>query len=184
MALLSKFLYEFEGNNTYISQENTALVGLLIKYSSTQGCILLTYLSVISSKFIQKFAQKCQYFTLIDQSVPLYNFYITFYLRTNQLWVHQKTLNYLLPPRFSEIPPALIMKCHHRSLAINQETDNFQSETEEKKRFILIFLSRINLNIEDSMRFIVSSTDYGRAMKPFFMGLCRQFDQIILGHLV
>ena len=39
-----------------------------------QGCILLTYLSVISSKFIQKFAQKCQYFTLIDQSVPLYNF--------------------------------------------------------------------------------------------------------------
>ena len=51
----------------------------------TQGCILLTYLSVISSKFIQKFAQKCQYFTLIDQSVPLYNFYITFYLRTNHL---------------------------------------------------------------------------------------------------
>ena len=49
-----------------------------------QGCILLTYLSVISSKFIQKFAQKCQYFTLIDQSVPLDNFYITFYLRTNQ----------------------------------------------------------------------------------------------------
>ena len=39
--------------------------------SSDQGCILLTSLSVISSKFIQKFAQKCQYFTLIDQSVPL-----------------------------------------------------------------------------------------------------------------
>ena len=57
-----------------------------IKYQ--QGCILLTYLSVISSKFIQKFAQKCQYFTLIDQSVPLYNFYITFYLRTNQLCFH------------------------------------------------------------------------------------------------
>ena len=53
----------------------------------TQGCIFLTCLSVISSKFIQKFAQKCQYFTLIDQSVPLYNFYITFYLRTNQLWL-------------------------------------------------------------------------------------------------
>ena len=44
------------------------------------------YLSVISSKFIQKIAQKCQYFTLIDQSVPLDNFYITFYLRTNQLY--------------------------------------------------------------------------------------------------
>ena len=54
----------------------------------SQGCILLTYLSVIFSKFIQKFAQKCQYFTLIDQSVPLYNFYITFYLRTNQLCLY------------------------------------------------------------------------------------------------
>ena len=32
------------------------------------------------------FPQKCQYFTLIDQSVPLDNFYITFYLRTNQLY--------------------------------------------------------------------------------------------------
>ena len=36
---------------------------------SDQGCILLTSLSVISSKFIQKFAQKCHYFTLIEQSV-------------------------------------------------------------------------------------------------------------------
>ena len=44
-------------------------------------------LSVISSKFIQKFAQKCQYFTLIDQSVPLDNFYLTFHLRTNQFCV-------------------------------------------------------------------------------------------------
>ena len=57
---------------------------------SKQGCILLTYLSVIFSKFIQKFAQKCQYFTLIDQSVPLYNFYITFYLRTNHHWMKLK----------------------------------------------------------------------------------------------
>ena len=52
-----------------------------------QGCILLTYLSVTSSKVVQKFDQKCQYFTLIDQSVPLDNFYITFYLRTNQLCI-------------------------------------------------------------------------------------------------
>ena len=54
------------------------------KFESMQGCILLTYLSVIFSKTVQKFAQKCQYLTLIDQSVPLDNFYITFYLRTNQ----------------------------------------------------------------------------------------------------
>ena len=40
----------------------------------------IRYLSVISSKFIQKFAQKCQYFTLIYQSVPLDNFYITLYV--------------------------------------------------------------------------------------------------------
>ena len=67
-------------------------VSILMQFSwhYVQGCILLTSLSVISSKFIQKFAQKCQYFTLIDQSVPLDNFYITFYLRTNQLWGHYR----------------------------------------------------------------------------------------------
>ena len=36
-----------------------------------QCCILLNYIIVISSKFINKFAQKWQYFTLMDQSVPL-----------------------------------------------------------------------------------------------------------------
>ena len=100
-----------------------------------------------------------------------------------------KNIVLLFSPRFLYFLTALIMKCHHRSLAINQETDNFQSETEEKKGFILIFLSRIKFNIEDSMRFIVSSTDYGRPMQPFFikiphfLGLGRQFGQIILGHL-
>ena len=43
-----------------------------------QGCILL---SVISSKFIQKFALKCQYFTLMDQSVPPDNFHVTCLLK-------------------------------------------------------------------------------------------------------
>ena len=51
--------------------------------AAAQGCILLTYLSVIFSKGVQKFAQKCQYLTLID---PLDNFYITSYFRTNQRW--------------------------------------------------------------------------------------------------
>jgi hypothetical protein len=46
-----------------------------------QGCILLTYLNVFSSKFIQKFAQKCQYFILIYQSVPPDNCYVTCLLR-------------------------------------------------------------------------------------------------------
>ena len=64
-------------------------VGQIKAVSPEQGCILLTYLSVFSSKFIQKFAQKGQYFTLIDQSVPLYNFYISFYLRTKQLWCEE-----------------------------------------------------------------------------------------------
>ena len=59
-----------------------------------QGCILLTYLSVISSKFIQEFAQKCQCFTLIDQSIPLDKFYITFYLRTNQRWTEWTKKNF------------------------------------------------------------------------------------------
>ena len=43
-----------------------------------QGCILI---SVISSKFIQKLALKCQYFTLMDQSVPPDNFHVTCLLR-------------------------------------------------------------------------------------------------------
>ena len=53
----------------------------LIRMYFSQGCILLTSLSVISSKFIQKFAQKCQYFTLIDQSLPPDNCYIPCLLR-------------------------------------------------------------------------------------------------------
>ena len=54
-----------------------------------QGCILLTYLSVISSKFIQNFSQKCQYFTLIDQSVPPDNCYVTCLLREKSalVWI-------------------------------------------------------------------------------------------------
>ena len=38
------------------------------KLGFCEGCIHLTYLSVISSKFIQKFAQKRQYLALIGQS--------------------------------------------------------------------------------------------------------------------
>ena len=59
---------------------------LLSDVKQTQGCILLNYLSVISSKFIQKFAQNWQYFTLIDQSVPLITVTSIVYLGRNQLW--------------------------------------------------------------------------------------------------
>ena len=59
-----------------------------VKASWCQGCILLTSLSVISSKFIQKFAQKCQYFTLIDQSIPPDNCYVTCLLREESALVH------------------------------------------------------------------------------------------------
>ena len=39
---------------------------------SSQSCFLLNYISVISSIFINKFVQKCQYYyNLLDQSVPL-----------------------------------------------------------------------------------------------------------------
>ena len=48
--------------------EMKILKSSLVDYLA-QGCILLNYLSVTSSKFIQKFAQKCQYFTLIDWCV-------------------------------------------------------------------------------------------------------------------
>ena len=61
-----------------------------------QSCILLTSLSVISSKFPQKFAQKCQYFTLIDQSVPPDNCYVTCLLR------EESALNYSTASRIRE----------------------------------------------------------------------------------
>ena len=52
-----------------------------------QSCILLNYISVISSIFINKFAQKCQYFTLMDQSVPLITVTSLVYLGRNPLWL-------------------------------------------------------------------------------------------------
>ena len=56
----------------------------------SQSCILLNYISVISFKFINKFAQKCQYFTLMDQSVPLITVTSLVYLGRNPLWISFK----------------------------------------------------------------------------------------------
>ena len=58
----------------------------------SQDCILLNYLSVISSQSIQNFSQKCQYFTLIDQSVSLITVASLVYLGRNQLWFQFSTL--------------------------------------------------------------------------------------------
>ena len=57
----------------------------LVFDSLNQSCILLNYISVISSKFINKFAQKCQYFTLMDQRVPLITVTSLVYLGRNRL---------------------------------------------------------------------------------------------------
>ena len=90
-------LMRVEGQRSSNEQIHNVANFLLDSY---QGCILMTYLSVISSKVVQKFAQKCQYFTLIDQSVPLDNFYITFFLRTNPLWPLSSEIFNLPPFRF------------------------------------------------------------------------------------
>ena len=53
----------------------------------SQSCFLLNYISVISSIFINKFAQKCQYSTLMDQSVPLLTVTLLDYLGRNLLCI-------------------------------------------------------------------------------------------------
>ena len=52
-----------------------------------QSCFLLNYISVITSKTINKFVQKCQYYyTLSDQSVLLVTVTSVVSLLTKQLW--------------------------------------------------------------------------------------------------
>ena len=49
----------------------------------------MIYLSVISSKFINKFVQKCQYYyTLLDQSIPLVTVTSVVSLLTEQRWIN------------------------------------------------------------------------------------------------
>jgi hypothetical protein len=47
-------------------------LGIVFEKNVSLSCFLLNYISVISSIFINKFVQKCQYYyNLLDQSVPL-----------------------------------------------------------------------------------------------------------------
>ena len=68
---------------TYIRWGNWISLSFLMNF--VQSCILLK--SVISSIFINKFDQKCQYFTLMDQSVPLITVTSLVYLGRNPLWL-------------------------------------------------------------------------------------------------
>ena len=70
---------------TYIRWGNWISLSFLMNF--VQSCILLNYVSVISSIFINKFDQKCQYFTLMDQSVPLITVTSLIYLGRNRLWL-------------------------------------------------------------------------------------------------
>ena len=54
-------------------------------YEFTQSGFLLKYIKVVSSIFIHKFAQKCQYSTLMDQSVPVITVTSLDYFRSNPL---------------------------------------------------------------------------------------------------
>ena len=50
-----------------------------------QSGFLLKYIRVVSSIFIDKFPQKCQYSTLMDQSVPVITFTSLVYFKGKQL---------------------------------------------------------------------------------------------------
>ena len=57
--------------------------------SLDQSCSILNNISVISSKFIDKFAQKCQcYYTFSDQSIPLVTVTSLVSLLTEPFWAH------------------------------------------------------------------------------------------------
>ena len=61
-----KFAFKF------IFPFNLLLVEQIVIVHYTQSCFLLSYISVISSMFTNKFVKKCQYYyTLLEQSVPL-----------------------------------------------------------------------------------------------------------------
>ena len=58
-----------------------------------QSCYVLNDTGVISSKFINKFVQKCQcYYTLTDQSIPLVAVTSVISLQTEQLWIYARVL--------------------------------------------------------------------------------------------
>ena len=60
-----------------------------------QSCFLLNYISVISSMFINKFGQKCQYYyTLLDQSIPLVTVTSIVSLLTIQLCIKRPVLSF------------------------------------------------------------------------------------------
>jgi hypothetical protein len=53
-----------------------------------QSCSIQNNIGVISSKFINKFVQKCHcYYTLLDQSIPLVTITSIVSLPTEQLWL-------------------------------------------------------------------------------------------------
>ena len=60
----------------------------------TQTCILLKCISVISSIFINKFAQKCQHSTLMDGSVPLITVTSLVSFRRIQVWSSYVSKNF------------------------------------------------------------------------------------------
>ena len=61
-----------------------------ISCNRTQICILPKQINVISSKLIYKFAQKCQYSTLMDQKVHSITVLSLVYFRRIQVWPYSK----------------------------------------------------------------------------------------------
>ena len=61
---------------------------------AAQTGFLLSYIDVISSICVNKFAQKCQYYyTLSDQSVSLVTIRSLFYILRIPVWLHYQWIN-------------------------------------------------------------------------------------------
>ncbi len=73
-------------SNFQKAKKVSRLGGPLSKIDIKQTCSVLSYISVISSIFINKFDQKCHYFTLMDQSFPTITVASLVYFKRKQLW--------------------------------------------------------------------------------------------------
>ena len=128
-----KFAFKF------IFPFNLLLVEQIVIVHYTQSCFLLSYISVISSMFTNKFVKKCQYYyTLLEQSVPLVTVTSVVSLLTKQLWLHRTTIDHWPIPRRG------LIKTHHIEwrmkalflwwrIQFRQEEISFRKSTDNQK---------------------------------------------------
>ena len=117
----------------------------LLKFQ-TQSCSILNNISVISSKFINKFVEKCQYhYTLSDQSIPLVTVMSVFSLLTEQLWFkrHEQRRRQVLKELTAPIYILRIRPSIRHACSFMRELETVFSATFKKKSLAALSLLTI-----------------------------------------